>query len=162
MLALLVIINCKVTDMETCEEGLSALYRLLSSPEATLDSADSLADTLALCLANHVSEAEVVEVVFGCMRVCASKFPCMQTLLGREGVVESLLRAMSCHVEGEETVQEQGCLVICELARNSEANTRLLRSLHCEKALERAARLITNERNKVYPTLAREVLGLKK
>jgi hypothetical protein len=162
IVALLVIINCHVSNLETCEEGVSALYRIISgSPELDIgDSAQSVANTLSLCLAKHMTEPEVIEVVLGCMRVCASKFPSLQTLLCTEQIVESVIQAMCTHTDGEETLQEQGCLVVCELAKNSDQNIRLLRGLHVEKALDQAAGLITNERNKKYPALAKEALGM--
>ena len=161
-LALLIIINCHASNYEMCEEGVSALYRVLSDKEV-LDfgsSAPSMADTLSLCLRKHIKEPEMMEVVLGCMRLCASKSSTMQTLLCTENIVELIIQAMCTHINDEETVQEQGCLVICELAKNSDANIHLLRSLHIVRVLDQATGLITNERNKKYPGLAKTALGL--
>jgi hypothetical protein len=119
-----------------------------------------MTDTLALCLGKHGDEPSLVEVVFGCMRVCASKSTTMQTQLCTEDTVELIIKAMCSHTEGEETVQEQGCLVISELAKSSDVNIALLKRLQIEKALDQAAGLITNERNKKYPGEAKTALGM--
>lgn len=163
-LALLVIINCHVSDLDTCEEALSALFRIVSST-SHLDlgeSSKSMVDTLVLSLDKHVSEPSLVEVAFSCMRVCASKSHTLQTLLCSEDTAELIIRAMCTHASGEETVQEQGCLLVSALATNCPANIGILRAMHIERVLDQAAGLITNERNKRYPDEARQALGLVK
>ena len=161
-LSLLIIISCNASKLETCEEAVSALYRVLSAaPELNFGTnASNMAATLSLCLGNHVKVPEMVEVVFGCMRVCASKSTDMQTLLCTEDIIELLIQAMCTHVNGEETVQEQGCLVVRELAKDSDDNVHLMRSLHVERVLDLAVNLIKNERNKQYPAQAKAALGL--
>ena len=161
ILALLVILNCHVADMDLCEEGLSSIYRILSSKTA-LDEREetkTVTDTLVLCLRKHRNEAPVVEVALSCMVECAKKSKDLQTLLCIPDTIELIIRVMCIHVDGEETVQEQGCLLIGALANNSADNVIILRSLHVEKVLDQAAGLITNERNKKYPREAKKALG---
>mmetsp|Transcript_6531 Transcript_6531/g.10671 ORF Transcript_6531/g.10671 Transcript_6531/m.10671 type:complete len:177 (-) Transcript_6531:109-639(-) len=162
ILALLVILNCHVSDLDACEEELSAMYRVLSSKDE-LDLGEgtkSLVDTLVLALRKHRKEPSLVEVALSCVRECAHKSELIQSMLCVPDTVELIIRVMGMHTEGEETIQEQGCLVITALATDSEENVALLRSHHAEKAVDQAARLITNERNKNYAKEAKRALTL--
>jgi hypothetical protein len=118
------------------------------------------AETLALCLEAYVDEPSLIEVVFGCMRCFASKSENLQKLLCNERNIEMFINVMNTHMEGEGTVQEQGCLLVCELAKNSEPNSTLLKKFDIVNILEQASTLILNERNKKYPTLALEALNI--
>lgn len=160
--ALLGIVHSSVDDMDNCEEGLSAIYRLLGSmPTVDLGEDSSRAlDLVAICLQKYVDEPSILEVLFGCIRVCAAKSLPLQSLLCTPDNISYLITAMNTHTDGEETLQEQGSLVICEFAKGSPENTQILLKAGVEAALEQAARLITNERNKKYPVLAKEALGI--
>jgi hypothetical protein len=160
---LMELVDANIDDEELLEEALSATYRLcVSLPNFDgIDSSKCVA-TMSASLAKWWEEPSLLEIIFGCIRCLASKSTEMQTMLCSAETVGLVVRCLDTHTDGEETVQELGCLVVEALARGSPANVDCLKQPEFKigQVLARAEELITNERNKKYPVQAREALGL--
>lgn len=159
------IIGSNMDDEDVLDEALSAAYRLcVSLPTTSLESVDTavFSQTMSNCLEKCWEEPSLLEMIFGCIRCFASKNAEMQTELCTDNNLKLLVQALNTHTDGEETVQEQGCLVVEAFARESPANIARIMTpeYKINEVLDRAKELITNERNKKYPMQAREALGL--
>jgi len=157
------IIASNIEDEDVMDEVLSAAYRVcVSKSDFDGVATTKFCDSMGACLDKWWEEPSLLEMIFGCMRCFAGKNVDMQAKLCTDSIVGLVVKCLGTHIDGEETVQEQGCLVIEALARGNSANVDILKNPEFKigDVLTQAHELITNERNKKYPLQARDALGL--
>jgi len=147
-------------DAESAEAILDACLRMSSSGSEVCDQlGEYLGTTLANALTVMMEEAVVIEVLLAVL-VKVIKTPAHQASFGTPANIQQLMKAMTTHSEGEETLIEYACLVIEKLAQDNEAVANLLKENGVEAQLTAAESIITNVRNKKYVGQARSALKL--
>ncbi len=150
------------TEEDVLEEALSATYRLatsLSSIDLDGDDVTFAADVLFNCFERWMEEAYLIEIVLSIVKCFANKSVSLREQLSSSTTLKMVVECMNTHADGEETVQEQGCLAVEALAQGSLDARSVLNSYGAAEAVERAAGLITNERNKKYAVQAKTALA---
>ena len=140
-------------EEDLLEEALSATYRLATSLptiEFPEDNVAEVAKVICSCCELYMEEAYLIEILLSIIRCFSDKNADLHRLLGVESNLKMVIACMNKHTNGEETVQEQGCLVIESLAKDSSDTVNLLKAHGASEAVNQAAGLITNERNKKY------------
>lgn len=159
MAAVLVVLNCNIANRDSCENGLKSLRRLLEASLDVGENPSSISATIYLCLNNYADDSDIVEIVFDCIHICASKSTIMQNLLCTTDMVGVLIDAMNSHSRNV-SIQEKGCRVVFALANDSDANCEELLSQKVGKVLDRAADRIPKDGRKNYSVLAKEALRI--
>jgi len=146
-------------DAESAEAILDACLRMSSSSGVCDQLGEYLGTTLANTLTVMMEEAVVIEVLLAVL-VKVIKTPAHQAAFGTPANIQQLMKAMTTHSEGEETLIEYACLVIEKMAQDNEAVGKRLQENGVEAQLTAAESIINNVRNKKYVGQARSALKI--
>ena len=147
------------TPPGTAEEVLDCLLRM----SATKTIASYLTASLPLCsscLSTFMEEPSVVEVLLAVLKNVAKENGSSASFC-TAGNAALIVKAMTEHEEGEETLMEMGCQLVEVLAAGNEAGAKILIEAGIEDRLNKASVVITNVRNQKYVVAAQAALTTK-
>jgi len=105
-----------------------------------------------------MEEPSVVEVILAVIKNVAKQEGSAVSFTTPDNV-ELIVKAMTEHEEGEETLMEYGCLLVEVLAQGNPTGAKILIDGGIEDRLNKASTVITNVRNQKYVVTAQAALS---